>query len=156
MVVGVDSLGIRVVERVIGFEAQFDPRSFMRRERNGLEQREIPVEDSRSDSRIFSSISKALVRTAVPRGDRISVRTGAEPLAELLGIGDLRHQVRTVGCAAAQTESIGAAISNAQRHSFFCNCYTGDRPASNNRTSECVGTALGKWESVNVAHIEDV
>jgi len=54
---GIDALEDGVVERVEGLEAQLDASSVLV-QRNGLEERKVPVEDARSDSRILAGCTK--------------------------------------------------------------------------------------------------
>ena len=87
MVVDVNALRVNVVECVEGLKAKVDVRT-LGCDRNGLEQRDIPVLDSGTHGRIFARVAKSLVRAAIPRSNWIGIRFCAEPLRKCLGIFD--------------------------------------------------------------------
>ena len=137
--VGVDAVKFPVVKGVEGFEAQFERDSFCGREGNGLEQRQVGIEERRQNDRVLSCSAKALVRAALPWSERIGKRAGAEPCGDFLGIGDGRDYVRTVGGAAAQTERVGQAaggsgegsgVGDVLRCSGLCDGDAGDFPSA--------------------------
>ena len=74
MAAGIDALEDGVVERVEGLEAQLNASSVLV-QRNGLEERKVPVEDARSDSRILAGCTEALIGASVPRSQWIGVGT---------------------------------------------------------------------------------
>src|ERR1035438_2863906 len=153
MQAGVDALEDGVVESVEGFEAQLDPGAMLV-ERDCLEEREVPVEDTRSESRVLAGCTEALVSAACPRSQRIGVGSLREPSRCRLRISDLGNQVRPVG-SAGQAKHVWSGIGDEKRHTGFCDRDAGDGPATDGVTLQhaAVGT---EGQVIDVTGVEDM
>src|ERR1700733_4768101 len=71
----IEAAKLGVVERVEGFEPQFQSRALASCKRNGLEQGRVEVESSWSNNGIPLGVAKALISAAEPWRDRCGKRT---------------------------------------------------------------------------------
>lgn len=122
---------LRLVERVERLKAQFDARAVvLAAERDVLGQGQVCVVQPGTNHVVLSRGAEALIGTTKPRGNRISVRTGAEPSRLLFRIGDWCNQVRTVGTS-GQTKRVSSAVSDLVRNAFLEHSYARDAPSAN-------------------------
>jgi len=143
-----------VVEGVEGLEPELKFKAL--REREGLEECHIEVEEPGQDDLVFSGIPPTLICTAIPRGKWGRKRSLTKPCGPCLGVCDASHLVRTVGGAATQPESVGAVIVNGLRDSRLYERYSRELPASQGDLLERVAALSEEWEHVDVVHVEDL
>src|ERR1017187_1131101 len=133
MVVCVEAAELRLVERVERLKTQFDARAVVLAvERDVLVQGQVCVVQPGTNHVVLACGAEALTGTAKPRGNRISVRSGAEPSRLLLRIGNWCNQVRTVGTS-GQTKRVSSAVSDVVRKAFLEHSYARDAPPANDR-----------------------
>src|ERR1035437_6009108 len=133
MVVCVEAAELRLVERVERLKAQFDARGVvLAAERDVLAQGQVCVVQPGTNHVVLARGAEALTGTTKPRGNRISVRTGAEPRRLRLRIFDWSNQVRTVA-SSGQTKRVSSAVSDVDRKAFLEHRYARDAPPANDR-----------------------
>src|SRR3569833_3228002 len=103
----IDTVDLRVVEGVEGFNTKLKMRILLAGERNALEQREIPVEEPGTDDGVFARGAIALVCAALPGSQGSRKRRGVEPLVHCLRrVAWACDAVRAIRCPAAEAEGI--------------------------------------------------
>src|SRR5665213_779485 len=156
MVVSVEAAELRFVERVERLKAQFDARAVVLAvERDVLGQGQVCVVQPGTNHVVLARGAEALTGTTKPRGNRISVRTGAEPRRLRLRIFDWSNQVRTVA-ASGQTKRVSTGVGNVDRKACLEHRCARDAPSADDLLRSQVRGVFRKRKRINVADVEDL
>ena len=155
----IDTKEFGVVESIEGLESQFKFHPF--RDRNGFEQRQVEVEEAGPNDRVFPCVAKALVGTAIPRGDRGRKGAGAKPGIDGVRVANRGDLIGPISRNATQPERVLAVVADpiAAIHwdSGLCHGYAGEFPSPKYGPQRAVRSVRREeWEAVNVIGVEDM
>src|SRR5437870_12625481 len=130
------------------------------RESDGFDQRKVEVVETGPNDRVFPCVAKAMVSTAIPRGDRGRKGAGAKPGIDGVRVANRGDLIEPISRNATQPERVLAVVADpiAAIHwdSGLCHGYAGEFPSPTYGPQRAVRLApRAEWEAATVIGVED-